>query len=269
MPMLPTFEDRTWPLIGVVHLAPLPGSPRWEGSMHAVVDRALVDAEAYVAGGFDGFIVENYGDRPFAPGAVPAATVAAMAAIAARLRDCFPDIHMGINVLRNDGLSALSIAKAVGAHFVRINVLVGAMITDQGVLEGHAWDLALLSRQLEAGDIALWADVMVKHAAPLGDQTLEGQADDAFKRGGAAALVLSGRATGTEADATDFVRLRAMLPEAPLIVGSGLSARNFDRFRAVADGAIVASALYGPDGRIDKAKVADLTKIRDGAAARA
>lgn len=258
-PPLPgPFGHSRWPLVGVVHLAPLPGSPQWGGSMEAVLDRAFRDADAYASGGFDGFIVENYGDRPFAPGAVPSATVAALTAVAARLRDRYPEIPMGINVLRNDAMAALGIARAVGAAFIRVNILVGAMITDQGIIEGRAWDLALLSRQLLAGDIAIWADIMVKHAAVLGDQTLEGQADDAFRRGGAAVLVLSGRATGTEADDADFRRVRAILPRAPLVVGSGLSAANFHRFRDVADGAIVASSLYGDDGRIDAAKVAAL-----------
>lgn len=259
----PPFQTSRWPLIGVVHLLPLPGSPAWGGTMAGVHDTACHDAEAYVAGGFDGLVVENYGDRPFAPGPVPPATIAALTAAAARLRDRFPDVPLGINVLRNDGAAALSIAKAVGAQFIRINVLVGAMITDQGVIEGRAWDLALLGRLLDAADIAIWADVMVKHAAPLGDQSLEGQADDAFRRGGAAALVLSGRATGSEADPGDFLRARAMVPQAPLVIGSGLSAANFHRFRDAADGAIVASSLYGEGGRIDPAKVAALaTAVR-------
>lgn len=260
----PPFQQSRWPLVGVVHLAPLPGSPMWGGSMATVLDLACRDAEAYASGGFDGFVVENYGDRPFAPGQVPPATVAALTAVATRLRDRYPEIPIGINVLRNDAASALSIAKAVGARFIRINVLVGAMITDQGIVEGRAWDLALLSRQLDAGDVAIWADVMVKHASPLGDQTLEGQADDAYKRGGASALVLSGRATGAEADDADFRRVGGILPGAPLVIGSGLTSANVERFRHVADGAIVASSLYGEGGRIDAAKVRELaTAVRE------
>jgi len=255
------YPFKRWPLVGVVHLAPLPGSPAWGGSMNAVLEQALRDAEAYANGHFDGLIVENYGDRPFTPGTVAAPTVAALTAVAVRLRDRFPELPLGINVLRNDAGSALAIAKAVGASFIRINVLVGAMIADQGILEGRAWDLALLKRQLEAADVSIWADVMVKHAAPLGDQTLEGQADDASKRGGAGALILSGRATGAEADPSDFQRVRDILPDAPLLVGSGLSARNFDRYRAVADGAIVASALYGDDGRIAATKARELATL--------
>ncbi|MBM3266868.1 MAG: BtpA/SgcQ family protein [Candidatus Sericytochromatia bacterium] len=261
MPTLAPFTA-PFPLIGVVHLLPLPGSPAWGGSLERVLTAAYRDAEAYVAGGFDGCIVENYGDRPFAPGAVGPATVAALTAVAARLRDRFPDFPLGINVLRNDAQAALAVAKAVGASFVRVNVLVGAMITDQGVIEGRAWDLALLRRQLAAEDVALWADVMVKHAAPLGDQTLEGQADDAFKRAGATALVLSGRATGAEADAADFRRVRGAVPAAPLVVGSGLTISNLERFAAVADSAIAATALYGEDERISAQKVREFAAAR-------
>ncbi len=269
MPAPIPFEKSRWPLIGVVHLGALPGSPLWAGSMSAVLDAAYLDAEAYAAGGFDGFIVENYGDLPFAPGAVPPATVAALATIATRLRDRYPEIPLGINVLRNDAISAISIARAVGARFIRTNVLVGAMVTDQGILEGRAWDLALLRRQLDAQDIAVWADIMVKHAAPLGDQTLEAQADDAFKRGGAAVLVLSGRATGAEAEPNDFRRVRDVEPEAPMVIGSGLTLANLARFRDVADGAIVASSLYGPGGRIDVTKVSALASAVRASAVRA
>jgi membrane complex biogenesis BtpA family protein len=251
-----------FPLIGVVHLLPLPGAPAWGGSMRDVLDAAFRDAEAYLGGGFDGLIVENYGDRPFAPGTVPPATIASLCAVAARLRDRHPGVPLGINVLRNDAAGALAVAKAVGAQFIRVNVLVGAMIADQGVIEGAAWDLALVRRQLGAQDVAVWADVMVKHAVPLGDQTLEAQADDAFRRGGAAVLVLSGTATGAEADGEDFRRVRAVLPEAPLLVGSGLSLRNLSRFRDVSDGAIVASALYGEGGRIAEDKVRALAGAR-------
>lgn len=248
--------------MGVLHLSALPGSPGWGGDLEAVRRDALADAQAYAEGGFDALIVENYGDRPFAPGAVPPATVAALTAIALEVRTRFPELPLGVNVLRNDARSALSIASVVGASFIRVNVLVGAMVTDQGVLEGQAWDLAL-ERRLLATDVAVWADVMVKHAAPLGAQSLEDQAADAFLRAGASAIVLSGSGTGQPADPQDFVRVRRRLPSAPLVVGSGLREETLSQFAQVADAAIVATALQAPSGRVDVARVRSFaSKVR-------
>lgn len=246
-----------WPLVGVVHLLPLPGSPQWAGNLQDVRDSALWDAEAYVKGGMTGLIVENYGDRPFAPACAPPATVAAMTAMALGIKEAFPDLVLGINVLRNDVASALAIATTVDAGFVRVNVLVGAMVADQGIIQGQAWEIAHLRRQLGTGT-RLWADVMVKHAAPLGSQTLEDQASDAFLRAGADVLVLSGRATGSPANPEDFRRVRRAVPKAPLVIGSGLTRESLNAFRAVADGAIVASTLKGKDGRVEIERVRDL-----------
>lgn len=250
--------EGAWPLIGVVHLAALPGSPRWGGDLASVRDQALRAAEAYH--GLDALIVENYGDVPFTGDRVPAATVAAMAVLVEAVQGAFGR-SVGVNVLRNDGVSALSLAAATGARFVRLNVLVGAMVTDQGILEGDAWSVQRARREL-APDCRIWADVMVKHAVPVGQPRLEDLADDTFHRGMADALILSGRATGAPADPEDFRSVGRMLPDAPLIVGSGLTLESLEETMRVAHGAIVATSLKS-DGRVDPAKVRRLVETRD------
>ena len=154
-------------LIGVLHLPPLPGSPRWQGDFEAVRRFALADAAAYLAGGADGLVVENFGDAPFFASEVPPHTVAAMARIAAEVVEAAAGVPVGINVLRNDAQAAMGIAAASGASFVRVNVLSGAMLTDQGLIEGQAAELLRLRRQLEATEVGIFADVLVKHAYPL------------------------------------------------------------------------------------------------------
>ncbi len=256
-----TFDPRSpRGLVGVLHLLALPGSPEWAGDLAAVRDRALFDAEAYASGGVDALIVENFGDRPFCPGAAPPATVAALTVVALAVRERFGGLPLGINVLRNDAHSALAIATAVGADFIRVNVLVSAMVTDQGILQGLAWNLAL-DRRMLGSDIAVWSDVMVKHAAPLGAQRLEDQAADAFERGGASALILSGAGTGKAADPEDFRRVRRAVPGAPLVVGSGLREQTMGDFAGLADAAIVATALHGDDGRVDVARVRRMVQM--------
>src|SRR3989475_10091309 len=122
-------------LIGMVHLPPLPGSPRWDGSMERAIAVARADARALVDNGMDALIIENYGDAPFAPGRVAAATVAAMTVIAPEIRRALPEAPLGVNVLKNDARSALAVATAVGARLIRVNVLARAGGADQGAVQ--------------------------------------------------------------------------------------------------------------------------------------
>lgn len=248
----------TPPVLGMVHLRALPDAPGWEGDLDAVEAAALRDAEALAAGGVGALMMENYGDVPFHREAVPAATVAAMTRIAAALRRALPHLPLGINVLRNDAASALAVAAAVGAAFVRVNVLAGAAVTDQGVIEGRAAELMRLRARL-CPDVGVLADVRVKHAAPLAPRGLAEEAADLRLRAGADALIVSGAATGAVADPAELAVLRASLPACPLLVGSGTTAANLAAF-AAADGAIVGSSLKrpGPDGR--PAVAADLVR---------
>ena len=121
-------------IIGMVHLAPLPGSPRWEGSMARIVAGALADAGALVEGGADALLVENFNDMPFTPGRVEPAVVAAMSVVAAEVRRALPRTTLGLNVLKNDARAALGVAAAVGAEFIRVNVHAGAVLApDKGL----------------------------------------------------------------------------------------------------------------------------------------
>src|SRR3954466_9139642 len=143
MSLLAQWSSVRKPVIGMLHLPPLPGSPRYARAPGGDAIRELVlrDAEALAGGGVHGLMLENFGDVPFYPGRVPAHTVAAMTAIAAEVRRQFPELPLGINVLRNDGQSALAIATAVGAQYVRVNILCGARLADQGILQGIAHEL--------------------------------------------------------------------------------------------------------------------------------
>lgn len=236
-PLIPSWEGRK-PLVGMVHLRPLPGSPRGAEPLEQVIAAALADAEALAEGGADGILLENFGDTPFFPGRVPAHTVAQMtaAAVAIRQRVRLP---LGINVLRNDGRAALAVAHAVGADFLRVNVLTGARLTDQGVLQGIAPDLLRDRVSLNAETIRILADVQVKHSAPLADYGLEAEVEDVLYRGGADGVIVSGQGTGKPTPAEDLRRARAAAGDAPVWVGSGVTADTLDELLPLADGFIV------------------------------
>lgn len=247
------------PLIGMLHAQPLPGSPRYGGSWQAVRDHVLRDAETLVAGGMHGLLLENYGDAPFFPGRVPTHVAACLTALAVQVRTAF-DVPLGINVLRNDGCTALEVAQAAQAQFIRVNILCGARLTDQGVIEGIAHELLRLRRQLGADEVRILADVNVKHSAPLANRPIGDEVDDVLSRGLADALIVSGVATGKPADPAELLQVRtAAAGRAPVLVGSGVSAENIARLCPHADGFIVGSSLK-PGGRIEQP--VDLALVR-------
>lgn len=237
------------PLIGMVHLAPLPGTPAHAGMAH-VLERARADAQALADAGFDAIMIENFGDAPFFPDRVPPETIAALTVAVVEIRRV-TSLPLGVNVLRNDAHAALAIAHAAGARFIRVNVHTGAMLTDQGWITGRAHD-TLRTRAALGANVAILADVLVKHATPPAGLTAADAARDTSERGGADALIVSGAATGAATPVQRLHEVRSAVPDALLLVGSGLTAANAAELLAVADGAIVGSAVQ-QDGRAGNA----------------
>lgn len=254
-------------LIGTVHLPPLPGSAKGgtAAELDAILDRACSDAHRYAEGGFDAVIVENFGDVPFAKDRVGPHVIAAMTLAVAAVREA-TGLPAGVNVLRNDVLSAVSIAAMTGARFVRANVYAGAMLTDQGLIEGRAEAVQRLIKRLGA-DVEVWADVDVKHAAPLAPRPLGELAEDAVERGLATAVIVTGSGTGRPAAESDLEQVRSVLPRVPLYVGSGATADTLPAICRIATGAIIGTAAK-VDGvvtnPVDPARVYALRAATDG-----
>ncbi|MBE9179650.1 BtpA/SgcQ family protein [Oculatella sp. LEGE 06141] len=237
------------PVIGVVHLLPLPTSPRWGGSLKLVIDRAEQEATALAAGGVNGIIVENFFDAPFAKDSVDPAVVSAMSLVVQRLMQMVT-LPVGINVLRNDAQSAMAIATCVQAHFIRVNVLTGVMATDQGLIEGQAHQLLRYRREL-GSDVKILADVLVKHARPLGSPNLTTAVQETIERGLADGVILSGWSTGSPPSLEDLELASAAATGTPVFIGSGANWENIPRLIQAADGVIVSSSLKRR-GRIDQ-----------------
>ena len=230
-------------LIGVVHLAALPGAPGFGGSMATLTTAAVQDARALAEAGFPAVIVENFGDVPFHKERVPPETIAAMATVARAVREVLPPhVEVGINVLRNDARAAVAIAAVADLAFIRVNVLSGAAVTDQGVIEGRAAEV-LRDRERLAPGLRILADVRVKHAAPLAPRPLEEEVQDLVGRGGADAVIVSGTRTGAPADMAELEAVVAAAGATPVLLGSGTSAETIGRLLQVAQGAIVGSSL--------------------------
>ena len=232
-------------LIGVVHLAAMPGDPANRGAgFDDVYDAAMRDVDALVRGGITQFIVENFGSAPFRRGTMSDPLEPHVHAFMARVvRSAVEQgATVGVNCLRNDGVGAIGVAAATGAAFVRVNVLSGAYVTDQGVIEGDAARLLRYRRALDAESVAVIADVLVKHATPLGALTLADAISDVTHRGGAQAVVITGAATGSPATVEDLQEARRAA-DVPLLVGSGVTLESLATLRPLVDGAIVGTAL--------------------------
>jgi len=229
-------------IIGVVHLLPLPGAPKSGVQFSEILDRAADDCKSYYDNMVNCAIIENFGDAPFTGGKVPPITISSMTLVACELRRQFPEMHFGIDVLRNDAEAALSIAEAVGAEFIRVNVHVGAVVADQGIIQGTAYETLRLRKNLNSS-VKIFADIGVKHSVQLGNYNVNLQAADALERGLADAIIITGARTGTPIDLRELQTLRKDFPEAKIIVGSGAKVNNLKKLLKYADSIIVGTSI--------------------------
>jgi len=226
------------PIIGCIHLAALPGAPKFNHNFETVIEQAINEAKVYQKNNIDGLIVENFNDVPFYPNHVPHETVAAMAVICHEIKKA-TNLPLGINVLRNDAKAALSIATVSGAEFIRVNIHLGAVVADQGIIQGIAHEL-LRYRQFLGNHSLIMADVAVKHAMPIADHGLINDTLNLTKRGMVDGLIVSGSGTGKSTSFEDLQTVK-QYSELPVFIGSGIQKDNIQDYLPFADGFIVGS----------------------------
>jgi len=230
----------TAPLIGMVHLKPLPESPDYNGSIQAIYEQALADAKALDNAGIDALIVENFGDEPYLIGEPTSSQLAIMAAITREIQQSV-SIPVGVNVQFNAWQSEIAIAHTCGAQFIRVEVFVDNVMSAQGTVPACSAQLTRLRKQLGATDVMLVADIQTKYTQNLIPQSLAQSAVDA-QTAGADALIITGAATGKATPLDDIPAIKKVV-ELPILVGSGANPDTIRDILAVADGAIIGSAL--------------------------
>lgn len=234
------FQERfgtVLPVFGMVHLAPLPGSPRYGGDINAVLERARADAVALKEAGVDALIMENFNDEPFFKTEVDPETVSAMTYASVAVKEA-SGLPLGMNVLRNAWRAAIGISSVVGAAFMRINVLTDAVLTDQGIIEGCAAELLRVRRALGAEEVLVFADIESKHAAPVVHRPTWAVAQDMVERGGADAILVSGETSEDPPKRSQFDAIReAVGKDVPVVAGSGIGIETIDVLK-YADGTI-------------------------------
>lgn len=248
-------------IIGMLHCPPLPGSPNHRASIRDIHHFVMEDAESLTRGGVDALMLENYGDLPFYPSEVPPWTVAYLTALARKIKKNFL-LPLGINVLRNDGLSALAIANACGAQFIRVNILTGARLTDQGIISGQAHEILRLRKRIGAQHIQIFADIAVKYSSPLTDRSIKNEVEETLHRSGAAGLIVSGEGTGKPVDLERLKQVKQLSEGKPVWIGSGTTPENLLAMAPFADGFIVGSAFKPSlDAPIELSRVKQMVNL--------
>lgn len=237
--MTPTsFAGVTKPLVAMIHLPPLPGAANYDGTaVREVARRSADEARLLEEAGFDGVMLQNTHDRP-ARIRIPTGTVAAMAAIASAVRDAVA-FDVGVNAHKNDSEAALAVATSSGASFVRIKVLVGAVVGPEGMVEGSA-ERALDVRRDYAGGIEIWADLYELTSWPLAATSIENLADLATRFGQADRLIVTDPTV--EASRAAAVRVRSASP-LPVLIGGRTTSANIGEALSASDGVIVGTCL--------------------------
>ena len=229
-------------ILGVIHLKGLPGSPSNKLNLEEITKLAQNDIDNLSKAGVNGIIVENFGDVPFVKNDVSKRTVASLTSVIQNL-NIDSKLKLGVNVLRNDGIAALSIAEATNADFVRINVLNNVMMfTDQGIIEGEANKIAEFNKSLNK-DIEIFADVFVKHAVPPEGSKIENHTEELINRAGADVVIVTGDGTGHEINIDDLNKVRDIVPAGKLAIGSGVNETNIDKYDDIADILIIGTSF--------------------------
>ena len=224
------------PIIGMIHMPPLPGAPGHTMSMKQLMEFALSEADKLESAGLDACIVENVGDVPLFKDSLPSYTVAAMASITQAVVGR-TKMKVGVNMLRNACEEALSVAHVAGAHFIRCNILIGAYATDQGIIEGCAAKVAGLKKTL-GSSVLLFGDVHVKHAYPIFNVEIQYAAQDLAERGGADAVIVSGPRSPVPPTFERVKKVREAVDK-PVLIGSGIGLANVRQFYERSDGLII------------------------------
>jgi len=230
------------PVIGVIHVGALPGTPRGTASVAELVQQAKAEARIYRECGVDGIIIENMHDVPYLKGQVGPEIVAAMAIIGSEVKnEC--RLPVGVQILAGANIEAMAVAHAAGLDFIRAEGYAYAHVADEGIIEASAAKLLRYRKMIGAERVQVWADVKKKHSAHAitADVSL-GQTAETVEFMGADCVIVTGSVTGEAPKVADVQEAKTHC-HLPVFLGSGISETNIDQFYQQADGFIIGTAF--------------------------
>ncbi len=255
------------PVIGVIHVGALPGTPRGVQAVSELVARAGNEAKLYRECGIDGVIIENMHDVPYLRGEVGPEIVAAMTAIATEVKGTC-GLPVGVQILAGANIEALAVAHAADLDFIRAEGYAYAHVADEGLIQASAAKLLRYRKMIGATRVQVWADVKKKHAAHAitADVSL-GETAETVEFMGASCVIVTGSATGKPPNIADVQEAKSHC-SLPVLLGSGVTENNIAEFYDDADGFIIGSAFKFEglwSNTIDAARVTGFMRTIDRA----
>ncbi len=228
------------PVIGMIHVDALPGTPGYAGDMAAIIDHARTEAKIYLDAGVDAVAVENMHDVPYLKRVVGAEVVTAMTVVGYEVKQ-ITGLPVGIQILAGANTAALAAGQAAGLDFIRAEGFVYGHLADEGLLESDAGELLRYRRQIGAENIAVLTDIKKKHSSHAITQDVDilamAQAAEFFLSDG---VIITGQTTGEPADPDEIKRVKSGV-DGPVLVGSGVTLNNLADYITYCDGLIIGS----------------------------
>src|SRR4026207_848483 len=230
------------PVIGVIHVGALPGTPRSSQPVSELVREAKEEARVYRECGVDGVIIENMHDVPYLKGEVGPEIVSAMTAIGNEVKgEC--GLPVGIQILAGANIEAMAVAHAAGLDFIRAEGFAYAHVADEGLIQASAAKLLRYRKTIGAERVQVWTDVKKKHSAHAitADVSL-GETAETVEFMGADCVIVTGSATGKPPTVEDVNEAKSHCG-LPVFLGSGITDANIADFYDHADGFIIGTAF--------------------------
>ena len=228
------------PLIAMVHVPAMPGTPAYTGK--GIIAQAVAEAKMYHKMGVDGLLLENMHDTPYLRRLVGPETIAWMTAVSLAVKQAVGDMSCGIQILAGANKAALAVAQAAGLQYIRAEGFVYGHLADEGWMDADAGELLRYRRQIDAEDILVLTDIKKKHSAHSATADISlaetAQAAAFFRSDG---LIVTGQTTGAAASVADVKAAKEACPKLPVLVGSGVDPDNLPHLLPYCDALIVGS----------------------------
>ena len=263
--MTPKFKNifgEKKPVIGMIHLKALPGTPKYQFNNTAIIEKALQEAHTYKDAGIDALMIENMHDVPYLKNEV-GHEISSLMAIIAYLIKKETGLPLGIQILAGANRAALAAAFNSAADFIRAEGFVFGHLADEGYIDSNAAELLRYRKHLGAENIAVFTDIKKKHSSHALTQDLDiaemAHAAEFFLSDG---LIITGIHTGSAADTREIIQVKQSV-DLPVLIGSGINSDNVSDFLSIADGLIIGSYFKKDnywENDIDPGKVKQLMK---------
>jgi len=228
------------PIIGMIHLKALPGTPKHSLDSTSIIDRALKEASIYKKAGIDAIMIENMHDVPYLKGKV-GHEISTLMALVAYLIKQQTDLPIGIQILAAANKEALAAANTASIDFIRAEGFVFAHTADEGIIDAQAGDLLRYRKLINADNIAVFTDIKKKHSSHTITQDISlldtAKAAEFFLSDG---VIVTGNHTGMSASIEELKTLKSNL-DFPILVGSGITLENVESYLPICDAMIVGS----------------------------